>query len=73
MANRRKSHKHRPAPYIRRLSLYDGQIFEGYVIDRNGRWHAFTAAGESLGNFPNMESAAHAVTAHAHSRGEVAA
>jgi hypothetical protein len=65
--------KHRSPP-SHRLDLYSGQVFEGYLINRAGRWQAFTADNELIGTFPTMIAAANAVAgAVARSNGEVAA
>jgi hypothetical protein len=56
----RRKHQHRSPPPSR-LSVYDGQLYQGYVVNRADRWAAFTAAGEPLGTFPDIHAAVQAV------------
>jgi hypothetical protein len=54
--------KHRSPPTPRLVSVYDGRAYQGFIVNRAGRWAAFTADGRPLGSFPDLQAATQAVT-----------
>jgi hypothetical protein len=43
------------------LTVYDGRIALGSVIERGERWEAITAAGKSLGLYNTQQAAVNAI------------